>query len=553
MSTGDHKELRNTIDGDIAALFERIRCLYVSRNALAPINSLQPEILSQIFLLVRDFSSDHAPSSRSYLDWLPITQVSQHWRHVAIECATLWTHLPSRKANILRLFLARSRTCPISIIMNITTKSHPFFRSVLSNNLYRIRNLHLIARPENWNNLVSIPGPGLCSAALELKELAISGRQVAPSDVVSWPQYLLGGNDSHLRRLTISKFPFLGYLPAFNRLTTLCLDEPNPQISLVILLHALRQMPNLRGLTVKESNEQDPSEDDGVDEANPPLPVVMPYLNEVTIHSPNFEMPLFISNSLRFLQSPGLTIHYKFDEWELTPDSEEFSQILGVVQQPYQNGITPISRLRVGAGSFDFQLVAWDIEANLVLDVKISCTDDDADPYDDFPGWFHECHSLPLAHLVSLELYGTGSLHFFQQHNEFPYLEHLTAEDEDAEGGLAKFLLRNFDSHDSAMKGEAMEGEEKEELSKLVRVDTCGGGTGDSWSDIALPSLETMTFRRSQYNTHNHKLWLQALTARKRHGYGLKKIILQRCYGMTVEMAAELRAVVEVEWDKFGM
>ncbi|TFK64146.1 hypothetical protein BDN72DRAFT_774909, partial [Pluteus cervinus] len=136
-------ELRKNIDKEIAALFERIRCLYASRNALAPVNSLPAEVLSRIFLLIRNLSSNHGPYSMKYLDWLQITQVSQHWRQVAIEYASLWTQLPNLcNENFLQLFLARSRACPISIVMHITKNSLPPFRSALTS-LFRIQNLQL--------------------------------------------------------------------------------------------------------------------------------------------------------------------------------------------------------------------------------------------------------------------------------------------------------------------------------------------------------------------------------------------------------------------------
>ncbi|TFK68618.1 hypothetical protein BDN72DRAFT_841518 [Pluteus cervinus] len=547
MSTQNREELRKKIDEDIAALFERIRCLYASRNTLALVNSLPSEVLGRIFLLIRDFSSHNSPTSKNYLDWLSVTRVSQLWRQVSIGYASLWTQLPSRNENFLQLCLARSRACPISIDMRITKKNLPFFRSTLKS-LPRIQNLHLVSQTDHWNKIVS----GLRFPALELKELAISGKQVFHLDAVSWPEDLFGGNAPHLRHLTISEFPFQGYLPAFIGLTALCLDKPKLRTPLAIILRALGQMPNLEAFTVKECFTQELSEDDDMDVTSL-FPVVMPHLNEVTISSPDSAKLVLFFRSLQFLKSPSLDFQYIFgDGTHITPDS--LARLLPILQKPYQNGMTSFSRMRIGASRSDFLLAAWDRESNIILKMKMHCREENLDLHDDFRDWFSQCPDHLLAPVESLELFSIGSLYFFDN-SEFdilPRLQHITIIDQDEGGGLTEFLLQNFDWHCDATKADlAIEAKENEELHALMHVDSCS--EGESWDEISLPALETMTFRRSFYNIHDHEYWVQTLRARKRHGYGPKKIILEKCYGVTAAVVKELGAIVEVEWDKFGL
>ncbi|KAF9480808.1 hypothetical protein BDN70DRAFT_779421, partial [Pholiota conissans] len=62
------------------------------RNALVSIGRLPPEVLSRVFSFVREHSLKTA-TNESKLRWLRVTQVSQHWRDVAIASPTLWTQI----------------------------------------------------------------------------------------------------------------------------------------------------------------------------------------------------------------------------------------------------------------------------------------------------------------------------------------------------------------------------------------------------------------------------------------------------------------------------
>ncbi|RDB28527.1 hypothetical protein Hypma_014941 [Hypsizygus marmoreus] len=96
-------------------------------NKAAPIGSIPPEILCQIFEIANGVkqTEDYRPwSYPSRHKSLPIvvSQVSRYWRDVAINYPLLWTDIdisPPWSLNTIRLFLSRSQTCPIALSLAI--------------------------------------------------------------------------------------------------------------------------------------------------------------------------------------------------------------------------------------------------------------------------------------------------------------------------------------------------------------------------------------------------------------------------------------------------
>ncbi|TFK64141.1 hypothetical protein BDN72DRAFT_881674 [Pluteus cervinus] len=510
-----------------------------SRDALVPIDSLPPEILSRIFLLLRNAFLKYTSSFKVFLDWLPIVQVSQHWRQVALDCADLWSELPCNK-NLLPLFLARSRTCPVSLSVMTSERNIPSIISALQS-LPRIRRLQALMRLEAWNTIMS----GLRLPALELTELALSCLSEGDPGIPIWPENFLGGNAPRLRRLILGGVPFPGYLPVFHGLTHLHLVAPGRRTPLAILLGALRQMPNLKSLTSRNTADQTVSEND-LDITNLTLPIIMPHLEELSISSPWFASSLLLLNSLRLPKSPTLDFQIGFDELGTTI-SDSLPFLLQVLKRAYQNGMSPFVTLNLGATPYEFHLIALDTLGRTTCMIRLENLDDEIDLQEHLSLWFQECGNLPLAHLESLELCGPDSLYFFSQYDELPQLKSITADQDDGGDGLIEFLLQNFDWHCGETKGPMTWEEEEQELLGLVQVDNCHEGQG--WSNIALPALKSVTFRSSIYDFRKHRYWVQTLMARKRHGYGPSKIVLERCIGLTAERTRDLQAMVEVEWD----
>ena len=105
-------EDRHLIDLNISRHERDIQELKTRRNAFAAISCLLPEILSKIFLLVRDDATEWKP-----LEWIEVSYVCRHWRNVALTCPSLWTCLPRplRSARWMEEILKRSKKASLII------------------------------------------------------------------------------------------------------------------------------------------------------------------------------------------------------------------------------------------------------------------------------------------------------------------------------------------------------------------------------------------------------------------------------------------------------
>jgi len=100
-----------TVDQDIDAAKRLILSILTRRNTLVPISVLPAEIFSRIFNFVALFN-------RSFLqDWIHVTHVCRHWRQIALDDSTLWTHFSSypRNKDWIAERLSRARNAPLVI------------------------------------------------------------------------------------------------------------------------------------------------------------------------------------------------------------------------------------------------------------------------------------------------------------------------------------------------------------------------------------------------------------------------------------------------------
>ena len=99
-------------------LYSRIIMVKVHRNFRRPINRLPREVLSAVFqVVVYDWSlSIQASEGRSLsYSWATMTHVCNHWRNVALETTTLWTHIIVHKQRLIETLLQRSRSSGLFI------------------------------------------------------------------------------------------------------------------------------------------------------------------------------------------------------------------------------------------------------------------------------------------------------------------------------------------------------------------------------------------------------------------------------------------------------
>ncbi|KAF6756794.1 hypothetical protein DFP72DRAFT_809697, partial [Ephemerocybe angulata] len=97
---------------------EETRALKSRYNTLAPTTHVPTEVLSHIFLFLRDElagsdSTDSLPES-----WTRITRVCCHWREVALGCPALWADLRFSHPGLTRAMIQRSSNFPLTIIFD---------------------------------------------------------------------------------------------------------------------------------------------------------------------------------------------------------------------------------------------------------------------------------------------------------------------------------------------------------------------------------------------------------------------------------------------------
>lgn len=113
---------RVQIDARIAALEREIIALKIERNSISPVARLPPEILSSIFVAFAGLNQEPRPGPSYYLGestrtvpWSVLTEVSQHWRGVALGCPQLWSRIVFHKSGWAQLMLQRSKDAPLYI------------------------------------------------------------------------------------------------------------------------------------------------------------------------------------------------------------------------------------------------------------------------------------------------------------------------------------------------------------------------------------------------------------------------------------------------------
>ena len=102
------------LQGSIRNLEDSIQALKSRRNALSPISRLPVEILCNIFSL-SILCSPVCPES-----WTNFSQVSHHWRSLALGAPELWTNIPLRYSCWAQEMLIRSKRAKLTIRSEIS-------------------------------------------------------------------------------------------------------------------------------------------------------------------------------------------------------------------------------------------------------------------------------------------------------------------------------------------------------------------------------------------------------------------------------------------------
>ena len=216
--------------------------LYIRRNTFSPIFCLPTEILATIFILcARD-----CYLVISLHNWWNVSHVCHHWREVALNCPTLWTHISKLPHRWTEEFLDRSKTAPLKIRITVpyTTQVSRWVTTVekVMQHAERIQELSLDLPGIHGEEILS----KLSSPAPRLRTLRIA----LGSSLSEQPLVLFDGDTPALRTLEFSDCPVLPSSLKLNGLTTLKLFyfHLRPQQNVQELLATLSCMQDLAQL-----------------------------------------------------------------------------------------------------------------------------------------------------------------------------------------------------------------------------------------------------------------------------------------------------------------
>ncbi|TFK68405.1 hypothetical protein BDN72DRAFT_841787 [Pluteus cervinus] len=218
------------IDKEIKALEKRILTLRTARNRLASFSRFPTELLTEIFLLARDGSSE--PRG---LTVLTISWVCRYWREMSLGTPCLWSYIDFTQLDWVQAFLARSSNAKLDLMIKAepTDPIVPVFLQALP----RIRELLLGAiMDEALSRQWSAPGPVLEHLVLENVDI---------------PDDLLAGQCPVLRHLALFECAFdVELLGSFPNLVELRLTGSPIMISDTVpdVVKVLRSLPRLEVL-----------------------------------------------------------------------------------------------------------------------------------------------------------------------------------------------------------------------------------------------------------------------------------------------------------------
>ncbi|KAI0047725.1 hypothetical protein FA95DRAFT_1199524 [Auriscalpium vulgare] len=231
-------------------------------NALVPVSRVPPEILSTVFTFLLDIDPPQALHASNYklsstFGWLAVTYVCRHWRQVALQQSSLWSHVTlTFGSQWAATFLSRARNLPISIQVHKRTTDRSavpdakFWQlEFLAENMQRTECLHTV----DLHDLLALTAPAPLLHTLHL--------QIDDEEPFSG---LFGGCTPALLHLHLSS-PIEAPQPwtssLFTQLVTLDMryvapwDDPS---ALDSILDALEHMSALERLEVKLQIQDEP-------------------------------------------------------------------------------------------------------------------------------------------------------------------------------------------------------------------------------------------------------------------------------------------------------
>ncbi|KAF9780767.1 hypothetical protein BJ322DRAFT_280341 [Thelephora terrestris] len=221
--------------------FEALSFLRSIKNTFAPIHRIPSEILS---LVPRYWGEGRTDS-----DLIALTHVCRRWRKVFTASSALWTHLECNDVEKTRVYVERSKSSPLEVVLSDSKKSYNYLKAaflLVIPHIDRVMSVEIIGDKDLFQYFTkhfSCPLPLLRHLTFH-----ISSRQPL---VLS--NTLFNGDLSSLRTLTLGGV--MPHLPSNNlpQLTTFTLlsFDISEEISVTRLLDIFSNTPLLRKIELQ--------------------------------------------------------------------------------------------------------------------------------------------------------------------------------------------------------------------------------------------------------------------------------------------------------------
>ncbi|KAJ6581557.1 hypothetical protein B0H19DRAFT_1115833 [Mycena capillaripes] len=273
-------------------------------NTLAPISSLPPEVLCQIFL----FCVPSIPEvGNSGLGWLTVTHVTHLWREVALGCPELWANIIFRR-KLVAIGFSRAKTLPLVIRIHLENNNKHFDPSLIRENIARVGVLD-VRGSQNALDTFFLDSIGKVSAP-RLRSLSVVNTFL---DDPLWldPGVFLGGEGINLlpRQLRLERCALPWNSPWYFNLTDLYLAHLHhahaPTITM--LLSVIIASPLLQHLTLIDTKTHG-------DYLDTVFPFTLPDLRTIHLSEPlsvcaqilmNLTFPSIVTTIVSCLSAPN--------------------------------------------------------------------------------------------------------------------------------------------------------------------------------------------------------------------------------------------------------
>ncbi|TFK60837.1 hypothetical protein BDN72DRAFT_850214, partial [Pluteus cervinus] len=244
MNRAQVEEARRKIDAEIAELGIRILSLTSMRNTLAPIMSLPPELLIDIFMKIRvggrTFTERHRSRTTLFL-----SSVCSAWKDIILGSSKMWSVIDILHPEAVLAFLERSKQADLVINLREIDEQNYLCVGHIFHHLPRIRSLRLHG---NWGEgPVEFPPSSWDTPAPILTALDIQ--------YINLPSNPFSGISSSLRRLEFESCTLPSTLLISSKITNLIVRIPHPRLHVDNLASILNQMPSLSNLRLQEALE----------------------------------------------------------------------------------------------------------------------------------------------------------------------------------------------------------------------------------------------------------------------------------------------------------